>query len=401
MILISVALTVITALLSIPVIVLFIEVTAALRQVDAREFDARKSERQQIVAVIVPAHNESTGILPTIEDVRPQLGPRDRLIVVADNCSDDTAAVAAATGAEVILRVEPEKIGKGYALGCGIGHLNLCPPDFVIFFDADCRIHPNVIANLTRICHKAQRPVQACFLMKTAESSPINHSVAEFAWILKNWVRPLGLRHLRCPSQLRGTGMIFPWDVIASAPLASGNLVEDLKLGLDLAASGKAAHFAPLVIGTSDFPMSVSGTDSQRQRWVQGHIGMLKTVPRFLIYAIAYSNFDLFVLALDLAVPPLSLLGILIGGNVVLTALAALFGLSITALMIATANLTLFTFTVFLAWLRFGRDILSARDLLAIAPLILEKFRLYIQLLLGRTAPIGFEPIALDQSDSS
>jgi glycosyltransferase involved in cell wall biosynthesis len=54
--------------------------------------------------VIVPAHNESAGILPTIEDIKRQLSPGDRLLVVADNCSDDTAAVAAAAGAEVIAR---------------------------------------------------------------------------------------------------------------------------------------------------------------------------------------------------------------------------------------------------------------------------------------------------------
>src|SRR5450432_1851679 len=158
--------------------------------------------------------------------------------------------------------------------------------------------------------------------MKAAENSPIDHSFAEFAFLLRNWIRPLGLRHLGCPVQLMGTGMIFPWDVIRSAPLASGNLVEDLKLGLDLAAVGKAPLFFPFVIGTSTFPMSDKGTDSQRQRWVQGHIGMiLKTAPRLLFLAIKRRNLDLLVLTLDLAVPPLSLLGLLIVGIFVLTCL--------------------------------------------------------------------------------
>ena len=54
--------------------------------------------------VVVPAHNESLGLVPTLQDIKAQLGAGDRLIVVADNCTDDTAEVAVASGAEVIVR---------------------------------------------------------------------------------------------------------------------------------------------------------------------------------------------------------------------------------------------------------------------------------------------------------
>jgi cellulose synthase/poly-beta-1,6-N-acetylglucosamine synthase-like glycosyltransferase len=385
LIFISVALAAIAGLLIIPVAVLFIEVVAALKLVDERPVEVLTPDAPRRVAVIVPAHNESAGILPTIEDIKRQLNAGDRLIVVADNCSDDTAAVAAAAGADVIARDDLEKIGKGYALGWGISHLSIDPPDFVVFIDADCRIQPDTIGRLREICSELQRPVQAGFLMKAAENSPIDHSLAKFAWIVKNWVRPLGLRYLDCPVQLMGTGMIFPWDVICSAPLASGNLVEDLKLGLDLAVVGKAPYFFPFVTVTSDFPVTVKGTDSQRQRWVQGHIGMiLKAVPRLLFLAITRRNLDLLVLTLDLAVPPLSLLGLLIIGIFLLASLAALSGLPSAPLIIATANVLVFGLAVFFAWLKFGRDSLSARAFFSIGPL--RKFRLYGQMLLGRTA---------------
>jgi cellulose synthase/poly-beta-1,6-N-acetylglucosamine synthase-like glycosyltransferase len=384
LIFICLILAAIAGLLSIPVVVFFIEIIAALK-VNERPLEISNPKAPKRVAVIVPAHNESAGILPTIQDIRPQLNAGDRLIVVADNCSDDTAAVAAAAGAEVIARDDLEKIGKGYAMGWGISHLSTDPPDFVVFIDADCRIQSDTIGRLREICGELHRPVQACFLMKAPENSPIDHSVAKFAWIVKNWARPLGLRNLNLPVQLMGTGMIFPWDVISSAPLASGNLVEDLKLGLDLAATGKAAHFFPFVTVTSDFPVSVRGTDSQRQRWVQGHIGMiLKAVPRLLFLAITRRNLDLLVLTLDLAVPPLSLLGLLIVGMFLLASLAVLSGLPSAPLVIATANILVFGLTVFLAWLKFGRDILPARAFLSIGPL--RKFGLYGQMLMGRTA---------------
>src|ERR1700704_6307973 len=169
LIFISVVLAAIAGLLSIPVAVLFTEVIAALGLVEEKPLEVSNRDARKRVAVIVPAHNESAGILATIQDIRPQLGEGDRLIVVADNCSDDTAAVAAAAGAEVIARDDLEKIGKGYALGWGISHLSIDPPDFVVFIDADCRIQSDTIGRLRAICAEIHRPVQACFLMKAPE----------------------------------------------------------------------------------------------------------------------------------------------------------------------------------------------------------------------------------------
>src|ERR1700733_12435386 len=123
LIFISVALAAIAGLLSVPVAVLFIEVMAALSLVEEKPLEVLNPQAPKRVAVIVPAHDESAGILPTIEDIKRQLSPGDRLLVVAHNCFDDTAAVAAAAGAEVIERRDPGKIGKGYALDWGLRHL--------------------------------------------------------------------------------------------------------------------------------------------------------------------------------------------------------------------------------------------------------------------------------------
>jgi cellulose synthase/poly-beta-1,6-N-acetylglucosamine synthase-like glycosyltransferase len=386
---ISLTLIAVAVLLSLPVTVLLVEVVAALKPVEAKLANPNNAKSRGRLVVIVPAHNESAGIVPIIGDVKPQLRFCDRLIVVADNCTDDTAAVASSAGAEVILRNDLTQIGKGYALAWAINHISIDPPDFVIFIDADCRIQPDGIEGLQAICSELQRPVQACFLMKTAENSPIDHSFAEFTFLLRNWVRPLGLRNMNCPVQLMGTGMILPWDVIRSAPLASGHLVEDLKLGLDLAAIGKAPHFFPSVKVTSDFPETAKGTDSQRQRWVQGHLGMiLKAVPRLLIQAIRHRNLDLLTLSLDLMVPPLSMLGLIIIGTFVLTFLALVFGFSLTAFAIVSLNLLMFTLAVLLAWLKFGRDILPVRALVSLGPQVFKKLRVFGQILLGRTAAV-------------
>jgi cellulose synthase/poly-beta-1,6-N-acetylglucosamine synthase-like glycosyltransferase len=374
-------------LLSVPVAVLLVEIIAALKAPRLEPFEAKELNIEKRVAVIVPAHNESSGLVPTLQDIKAQLGAADRLIVVADNCTDDTAAVAVASGAEVIVRNDPDRIGKGFAMGWGVTHLSQDPPDFVLFVDADCRLQADLIEGLKRVCQQIQRPVQALFMMRSAENSPINHSFAEFAWILRNWIRPLGLRNLHCPVQLMGTGMMFPWSTISSAPLASGHLVEDLKLGLDLAKTGQAPYFFPFVKVTSVFPTSAKGTESQRQRWVQGHLATIgKFVPRLLAVGLMRGDIKVLALAFDLLVPPLSLLALSIVGTMVLTSFVALLGGSWLPTVIAGGNLAGFILCVLLAWFKFGRQALPAHEALSFGSFALKKIQLYGRMVIGGTA---------------
>ena len=113
------------------------------------------------VAVLMPAHNESTGIEHTIRQLSPQLDSQTRLYVVADNCTDDTAARAQACGATVFERHDAEHRGKGFALAHGIEQLAADPPDVVIILDADCELTPAGLALLAQQALRDGTPVQA------------------------------------------------------------------------------------------------------------------------------------------------------------------------------------------------------------------------------------------------
>jgi len=339
------------------------------------------------VAVLVPAHNESAGIRATLDDIAAQLGPGDRLLVVADNCTDDTAAVASAAGAEVVERHDLGKVGKSYALDHGLQHLRADPPRLVIVIDADCRLSNGAIDELAAAWLATGRPVQALDLMIAPETSSINHRVAEFAWRVKNWVRPLGLSALGLPCYLMGTGMAFPWDLIGSADIASGEIVEDRKLGYDLAAAGHAPLFCPSAVVTSRFPTSVEGAKTQRQRWEHGHLGLMVTlVPRLIGCALARGNWGLLALALDLAVPPLALLGLLLMATVALTGLAWALGLSSLPFVISVAGFAAFGLAVALCWLTHGRDLVPPAALLSVVPYVAGKLGLYGRFLLLKRA---------------
>jgi cellulose synthase/poly-beta-1,6-N-acetylglucosamine synthase-like glycosyltransferase len=386
--LISYLLVGIAGLLSIIVAVFVIEVISAIALARPEGSLEPGKHRPRRIAVLVPAHNESTGLLPTIADIKAQLYAGDRLLVVADNCSDDTAAVAASAGAEVIERKAADKIGKGYALDWGFRHLAAAPPDVVIVIDADCRLAAGTIDRLAAVCATMHRPVQALDLMTAPEQSPINHRVGEFAWRVKNWVRPLGLMALKLPCQLMGTGMAFPWDVVRSADLASGRIVEDIKLGLDLALSGSPPLFCPSAVVTSEFPLSVKGASAQRERWEYGHINLILTLaPRLLYLAILRGNLGLLALTLDMAIPPLTLLGLSLIVTVALAGLAAFYGCSSAALIIGSVTFAAFVLAVFLAWLKYGRDILPPRSFLLIAVYLFGKLRIYCRFVSQRSAP--------------
>lgn len=369
-------------LLSLPALVLVVEVLAAV--LSKQHAVKRLTSRPQRLAIIVPAHNEGQGLLPALHDLLGELRSGDRIVVVADNCTDDTAAAGCAAGVEVVVRQEPDRIGKGYALDFGVRHLALDPPDLVMFCDADCRVQSGMIDQLASECEASNGPVQACYLMQPSDETPAQ-SLAQFAWTMKNLVRPLGLRALNGPSQLVGTGMMFPWKIIQAAPLANGNLVEDLQLGIELAIAGSAPRFLPSAVTTSRFPDSSRAADAQRRRWIQGYLATLATqVPRLLVHAVRRGDPKLLVMGLDLAVPPLLLLAGLILACWLTACVGVLLGLTRGVALPASLDMLLLLTAVGLAWWKFGRATFRLSALVPLAVVLLAKSGVYLDLLRGR-----------------
>jgi hypothetical protein len=144
--------------------------------------------------------------------------------------------------------------------------------------------------------------------------------------------------------------------------------------------------FCPSALVTSEFASSATGATAQRQRWEHGHIAMISSVPGLIAVAVARGNLGLLALALDLAVPPLSLTVVLLAGALSLAAAAALFGLSSFALAIALSCSLGFGLAVFLAWFARGRDVLPLRAIVSVAPYVLRKLSMYGRILTGRAA---------------
>jgi cellulose synthase/poly-beta-1,6-N-acetylglucosamine synthase-like glycosyltransferase len=379
--LIGMLLLAIATVLGVPVLVLLVQIIAGRRPVQAQTPKGRRPN----VAVLMPAHNEAAGIAAALATVVPQLQPDDRLLVVADNCSDDTAVVAAACGAQVIARTNLHCRGKGYALDHGIRHLAADPREVVLIMDADCQAALGSVDRLARECATSARPVQALYLMRSPPGAGLKDRIAEFAWAVRNEARPLGCERLGWPCQLMGTGMAFPWSLIASAQLASGHIVEDMQLGLDLAAAGSPPRFCHAALVTSVFPESEQGTVAQRTRWEHGHLGMIASRGLPLLFrGVVEGQPTLVAMALDLCVPPLASLVLML--LMVTVCGAALFavGGSAVPLGMCTLALALVMAAIGIAWIRVARNIVSLGELLSVPGYVLGKIPIYLKLFTAR-----------------
>ncbi len=382
MALIQLLLSIIAIVMMVPVVILLIQVLSACLL--KKTFDVSGTDTS--VAVLVPAHNEASGIKETLHSLLPQLGQNDRLLVVADNCEDNTAEVARNLGAEVIERFDAEQRGKGYALDYGIQYLSQNPKDILMIVDADCIVEVGGIQKIARYAVKHNRPVQALYLMYRQPGTALKAAVAEFAWTVKNWVRPLGFANLGLPCQLMGTGMAFPWEVLDKMDLANGHIVEDMKLGVDLAAIGYPPLFYPDAKVSSYFPLATDTQKGQSKRWEHGHLSvMLGEMPALLWAGIKRGQSLVVAMALDLSIPPLALfVGLLVMFALICSLLFYGFAIAPFAFVLALMNVMLMLVAVVFAWWGFGQRIISLGQLLYIPVYILQKVPNYFSFIVKR-----------------
>ena len=367
--------------LLLPAVVLLAETAAAFLPARRRiEQDTAVTPR---VVVLVPAHDEAAQIAETVGALVQDLPLHGIVLVVADNCTDETAALARGAGATVIERHDLSRVGKGFAISKGLDHLADSPPDVVIIIDADCRISQGGMATLARMAARTGRPVQAEYLLGVPGSQDPLVVVSAMAVLLRNRIRPRGLDRLGLPCTLTGSGMAFTWDVLRAAPETGDNLVEDLVMGIDLALRGHPAKLCAEVKVNSVLPASGAASLRQRRRWEHGHLHTLMThAPRLLGAGIARGRLSLIALGLDLIVPPLALLVLM--QTVLLGVTLFAYGLKATSVLPVTlvaAGLAQVGLAVAAAWVGFGRQTIRFRQLVLMPLYLARKIPFYLALI--------------------
>lgn len=350
------------------------------------------------IAVVIPAHNEARNIETTIRNVESQLRDEDRIVVVADNCTDDTAMIARKFGVDCIERHELSRRGKGYALQFGIDYLRAKPPSIIAFIDADCSFSEGALLRIAGVAAAELRPAQALYLMQAPESSS-RLRVAAFAWLFMNRVRMRGLQNIFGFSRFTGAGLAAPWSVLKTVNLASGEIVEDLAFTFTLIRKNAAPLLVDDALVTSEFPTGERALLRQSARWSIGSLAYsLAECPRALSQAIVRKDARLGGAALDLAIPPLTIF---------LTGLCVIFAISVVAsavigswvaAILSAMALALSLLAIATGWAAFGRQILPPAALGGVFRFLLAKANVFGSA--GRKSARTWTPTRDDRGDS-
>ncbi len=337
-----------------------------------------------VTVVVVPAHNEAISIAATLDALFAVLPKGGRVLVVADNCTDDTAEIARKAGASVVERHDPDRRGKGFALAFARDTLVPDPPEVVAVVDADCVPTANSLAALAIATARDGRPVQAINLLRSGLDAPPMVQISSFAFLVKNLVRQRGAARVGDVAILGGTGMAMPWQLFAAAPLANDNIVEDLALGIWATRQG----FAPCLVEAARVESNAAAREDtlgQRARWEHG---FLQTARKYafplIVEGATRRNRALLWMGLHLCVPPLALLVTIAALALVLLAGLAVLGASALPVSGLAATTGLAGVAIVVAWMREGRKTLNGRTLVQIPLYVLWKIPNYLKLLTGK-----------------
>ena len=232
------------------------------------------------VVVLVPAHDEAGYIGRCLETLREQDYPSARyeVVVIADNCTDETAAIAASRGVTVMERDDATAPGKGRALRWAIDRLfaSRADIDAVAVVDADSVADRHLISGLATRLGGGADAVQGEYLALT-DGDGAKSELRSASMLLFHRVRFGGRAALGLPCHLVGNGMAFsrrlleehPWDAFTSA--------EDLEWSADLRLAGIGPQFAADVRLRAPIAKGGAAARTQRVRWEGGRLHVIRT----------------------------------------------------------------------------------------------------------------------------
>jgi 1,2-diacylglycerol 3-beta-glucosyltransferase len=259
--------------------------------------------------IVVPAHDEEASIKDTVRGLLCLEWPEHLydVVVVADNCTDRTAEVAAAAGAKVIVRQDPTKRGKGYALEHAFAQIvDDGETDAVVVVDADTIVSANLLKAFAARIEKGALACQAEYGVSNASAS-WRTELMTIALAMFHRLRSLARERLGVSAGLRGNGMCFTTRLLRKHPHDAYGLVEDVEYGVAIGMQGVRVCYAEEAFVLGEMVTTASAAASQRRRWEGGRDKLVKDkMPRLFKEAIAKNDGMLLDLAMDLAVPPLS-----------------------------------------------------------------------------------------------
>jgi cellulose synthase/poly-beta-1,6-N-acetylglucosamine synthase-like glycosyltransferase len=226
---------------------------------------------RSLISVLIPAHNEAGVLRECLDAVRAQTLPVDEIIVVADSCTDQTAAVAESYGAVV---VETEQGGKAASQNVGLPYVT---GDILVCIDADTIIDVDVVERLVG-------DLQAGADATCANMLPMPHQKG--FWVAnRRFAYALGRYWWRwCQAQmgrlmvLSGCAYALRTETVRSIGGFPGQLITcDMDLTWNLYEAGYKSTFCHQALAYTYDPETFSVYTKQMRRWASGFFQNFQT----------------------------------------------------------------------------------------------------------------------------
>lgn len=257
------------------------------------------------LTIVVPAHNEEFLVGRCVASLRASAGSTARILVIAHNCSDSTAARAAEAGGEVLVYNDPTAAGKGFALRHGFEHALATGADAVMVVDADSIVSANTIAAVLAVFSAGAHVLQCRYEMfSTTDRSSTRLSALAFRGF--NVIRPRGRGRLGLSAGILGNGFAIARKILEAIPYDAFSVVEDLEYHLHLVMAGEKVHYLNQALISADFPESRAGEAVQRSRWEGGRLHTARVWVLPLMGKILRGRLSLFEPLCDLSGLPLA-----------------------------------------------------------------------------------------------
>lgn len=237
----------------------------------------RRSNRPRLV-IVVAAHNEGAYVGQTVRSLlnARYTSARRRVIVVAHNCSDDTARRAAAAGAEVWVRDEPSDLGKGAPLSWALELLlQLDDWDGVVVVDADTTVDTHFLEAVGGEICSGSEAIQGERRVANSDSSVVAR-LAAVSMAVNSTLRPRGRARLGATAKLLGNGMAFTRSTIERVHFNPAHLIEDVDYWFRLTEAGIVVKFRADAIFHDLMPADLASARRQRGRWQQGRAQVVR-----------------------------------------------------------------------------------------------------------------------------
>ncbi|VAW73272.1 hypothetical protein MNBD_GAMMA15-656 [hydrothermal vent metagenome] len=282
-------------------------------------------------AVVIPAHNEEVLIEGLVASIRSADYPQDKvdIHVIADNCTDSTAELAKAAGAQCHERNDLEHRGKPWALDWLFQKLDHDNYDAYTIIDADTIIDGAYLRAMDSSIRSGKQAIQGYFGVMNPDEN----------WLTRLSILPGILRYImQCPGKerlglscpLAGNGMCFSSDVIRTYGWKAYSMAENWEYYAILTLEGIQVVHEPGAIIYSQVANSLKEGKAQRMRWMRGRMDTLKRYgPRLLAETFSKMSLRYIDVAMELMRPSHAMLFLSVCGYLILsTLLVAFAGLS-------------------------------------------------------------------------